>query len=64
MNILNIGAVNVENVKDKTDIIACNASVTTLPHLMYINNDNLLIKYNFPISEENIFYFLNMNYLH
>ena len=64
MNILNIGAVNVENVKDKNDIISCNAGVTTLPHLMYINTDNSLTKYNFSITEENIFYFLNMNYLH
>ena len=64
INILNIGAVNVENVKNKNDIIACNANVTTLPHLMYINDvDNSLIMYNFPITEENIFYFLNMNYL-
>ncbi len=64
VNILNIGAVNVENVKDKNDIIACNAKVTTLPHLMYINDDNSLTTYDFPITEENIFYFLNMSYLH
>ncbi len=64
MNILNIGAVNVENVKDKNDIVACNGNVSTLPHLMYINDDNSLTKYNFPITEENIFYFLNMSYLH
>lgn len=64
VNILNIGAVNVENVKDKNDVIACNAGVTTLPHLMYINDDNSLTTYEFPITEENIFYFLNMNYLH
>ena len=64
MNILNIGAVNIENVKNKNDIIALNAGVSTLPHLMYINDDNSLTKYNFSITEENIFYFLNMNYLH
>jgi thiol-disulfide isomerase/thioredoxin len=64
MNILNIGAVNIENVKNKNDIIAFNAGVSTLPHLMYINDDNSLTKYNFSITEENIFYFLNMNYLH
>ena len=64
VNILNIGAVNVENVKDKNDIISCNAKVTTLPHLMYINDDNSLTTYDFPITEENIFYFLNMSYLH
>jgi thiol-disulfide isomerase/thioredoxin len=63
INSLKFGAVNVENLNDKNDITAVNAKVSYLPHLMYINKDNSLTKYNFTINEENITFFINVNYI-
>lgn len=60
VNLFYFGAVNIENSEDKNDILRIYANVTTIPKVMYINDDYSLSEYKYPLTEDNLIYFISL----
>jgi len=61
LNIFPIGAVNIEDTKNKNYKLTQISKIVQIPTIMYISKDGSLEKYNYDISIENLKYFINMN---
>lgn len=61
INLFNIGAVNIENIEDKNDLLAVYAKVIQYPTIKYIKDDGSLENYPFDYTEDNLIYFVNTN---
>ena len=61
INIFPFGAVNSENIKDGNDYLCNYANILGFPTIFYINNDNLLLKYEYDYTSDNLIYFINTN---
>ena len=61
LNIFPIGAVNIEDTKNKNYKLTQIAQIKQIPTIMYINKDGSLKYYKYDISIENLKYFINMN---
>ena len=61
LNIFPIGAVNIEDTKNKNYKLTQIAQIKQIPTIMYISNDGSLKYYKYDISIENLKYFINMN---
>lgn len=61
MNIFPIAVVNIEDLKNKNDILASYAYVTKYPTMKVLNKNLILENYNNDLSKDNITYYINMN---
>ena len=61
INLVNFGAVNIENIEDKNDLLADYAKVIQYPTIKYIKDDGSLENYPFDYTEDNLIYFVNTN---
>ena len=56
-----IGAVNIEDVKNKNDKLAQKLKIEQIPTIKYIDSKGILREYPYEVSIENLRYFINMN---
>ena len=61
LNKFQIGAINIADVKAKNYLISNALDITSIPKACILTNKNELIKFDKPISYDNLFYFINMN---
>ena len=61
LNIFPIGAVNIEDTKNKNFKLTKLAKVTQIPTIKYIDKDGSLKDYNFDYNIDNLRYFINLN---
>ncbi len=61
MNIFPIAVVNIEDLKNKNDILTSYANVTKYPTMKVLNKNLILENYNNDLSKDNITYYINMN---
>lgn len=56
-----IGAVNIEDTKNKNDKLAQKIKIEQIPTVKYIDPKGIIKNYPYEISIENLRYFINMN---
>ena len=56
-----IGAINIEDVKNKNDKLAQKFKIEQIPTVKYIDSKGIIKDYPYDISIENLRYFINMN---
>ncbi len=61
MNVFPIAVVNIEDVKNKNDILMVQAKVVRYPTLKIVNKDLYLEDYNNDLTKDNMTYYINMN---
>jgi thiol-disulfide isomerase/thioredoxin len=61
INYFPIGAVNIENTKDKNDYLAQYCNIKDLPTIKYITEDLTLKDYKFEYTIDNLIFFINTN---
>lgn len=61
MNIFPIGVVNIEDDKNKNDILTHYAEVGKYPTMKIIDREMIVRNYNNDITRDNITYYINMN---
>jgi thiol-disulfide isomerase/thioredoxin len=61
MNFFPIGAVNIENTKDKNDYLAQYSGIKDIPTIKYISNDLSLNNYKFDYNVDNLIFYINTN---
>ena len=61
INLFNFGAVNIEDVENGNDYLAVYGDINKVPTLKYINNEGILVNYEFEYNNDNLIYFININ---
>ena len=61
MNIFPIAVINIEDLKNKNDLLTSYAYVTKYPTMKILNKNLILENYNNDLSKDNITYYINMN---
>jgi thiol-disulfide isomerase/thioredoxin len=61
INIFNFGAVNIEDVENGNDYLSLYGDINKVPTLKYINNEGILVNYEFEYNNDNLIYFININ---
>jgi thiol-disulfide isomerase/thioredoxin len=61
MNIFPIGVVNIEDSKNKNDLLTNYAEVTKYPTMKILDKEMIVRNYNNEITKDNITYYVNMN---
>ncbi len=61
MNIFPIAVVNIEDLKNKNDLLTSYAYVSKYPTMKVLNKNLILENYNNDLSKDNITYYINMN---
>jgi thiol-disulfide isomerase/thioredoxin len=56
-----MGAVNIEDVKNKNDKLAQKFKIEQIPTVKYVDSKGIIKDYPYNISIENLRYFINMN---
>ncbi len=61
MNIFPIGVVNIEDDKNKNDLLTHYAEVAKYPTMKILDKELIVRNYNNEITRDNITYYINMN---
>ena len=61
VNIFNFGSVNLEDVKNGNDYLSIYGNINKVPTLKYIDENGVLINYDFEYNNDNLIYFININ---
>ncbi len=61
MNIFPIAVVNIEDLKNKNDLLTSYAKVTKYPTMKVLNKNLIVENYNNDLTKDNITYYINMN---
>lgn len=61
MNIFPIAVVNIEDLKNKNDLLTSYAHVSKYPTMKVLNKNLILENYNNDLTKDNITYYINMN---
>ncbi len=61
MNVFPIAVVNIEDLKNKNDLLTSYAQVTKYPTMKVLNKFLIIENYNNDLTKDNITYYINMN---